>query len=616
MNHNIIRQKYLDFFKSKGHAIISPASLIPQNDSSLLFTNSGMFPLVPYLLGEQTHPSGKRLTDSQPCFRTDDIEEVGDGRHNTFFEMLGNWSLGDYFKSDQLNWWFEFIIEELGLDINRIYQSVYAGDDSIAKDNESIQILKSIYQKYNIDAEEGAETIGKGDLGPGIQISFDERTRIFAYRDKNWWQRGDAVGELGGPDSETFYDTKKTHDIKFGQFCHLNCDCGRFIEIGNSVFMQFQKTENSWAELKQKNVDFGGGLERLTMILQNKSKAFETDLFMPIINRCEELSGEKYSSNPKSFEIIADHIRATTFLIADGAVPSNIQQGYFVRRLIRRAIRFGQILGLTDNFLPKLVDQVIEILSDAYPQLTTKELAIKDEVTKEETKFRNSLGKGLREFEKIVAHESISGHDAFILYSTYGFPIEMTEELAAEKGIEVDRKAFDEENQKHQDLSRTASAGMFKGGLADQSEATTKLHTAAHLLDAALRQILGEHVFQKGSNITAERLRFDFSHPEKMTDEEKQKVESIVNQTIADDLPIHFEEMTVDEAKKRGALGVFESKYGEKVKVYFIGESGQEISKEICGGPHVEQTKILGHFKITKEESSSQGVRRIKATLS
>ena len=424
------------------------------------------------------------------------------------------------------------------------------------------------------------------------------------------------MGELGGPDSETFYDTKKTHDIKFGQFCHLNCDCGRFIEIGNSVFMQFQKTENRWAELKQKNVDFGGGLERLTMILQNKSKAFETDLFMPIINRCEELSGEKYSSNPKSFEIIADHIRATTFLIADGAVPSNIQQGYFVRRLIRRAIRFGQILGLTDNFLPKLVDQVIEILSDAYPQLTTKELAIKDEVTKEETKFRNSLGKGLREFEKIVAHESISGHDAFILYSTYGFPIEMTEELAAEKGIEVDRKAFDEENQKHQDLSRTASAGMFKGGLADQSEATTKLHTAAHLLDAALRQILGEHVFQKGSNITAERLRFDFSHPEKMTDEEKQKVESIVNQTIADDLPIHFEEMTVDEAKKRGALGVFESKYGEKVKVYFIGESGQEISKEICGGPHVEQTKILGHFKITKEESSSQGVRRIKATLS
>ncbi|KKQ90374.1 MAG: Alanine-tRNA ligase [Berkelbacteria bacterium GW2011_GWA2_38_9] len=616
MNHNIIRQKYLDFFKSKGHAIISPASLIPQNDSSLLFTNSGMFPLVPYLLGEQTHPSGKRLTDSQPCFRTDDIEEVGDGRHNTFFEMLGNWSLGDYFKEEQLNWWFEFIIEELGLDINRIYQSVYAGDDSIAKDNESIQILKSIYQKYNIDAEEGAETIGKGDLGPGIQISFDERTRIFAYRDKNWWQRGDAVGELGGPDSETFYDTGKVHDPKFGQFCHLNCDCGRFIEIGNSVFMQFQKTENSWAELKQKNVDFGGGLERLTMILQNKSKAFETDLFMPIINRCEELSGEKYSSNPKSFEIIADHIRATTFLIADGAVPSNIQQGYFVRRLIRRAIRFGQILGLTDNFLPKLVDQVIEILSDAYPQLTTKELAIKDEVTKEETKFRNTLGKGLREFEKIVAHESISGHDAFILYSTYGFPIEMTEELAAEKGIEVDRKAFDEENQKHQDLSRTASAGMFKGGLADQSEATTKLHTAAHLLDAALRQILGEHVFQKGSNITAERLRFDFSHPEKMTDEEKQKVESIVNQTIADDLPIHFEEMTVDEAKKRGALGVFESKYGEKVKVYFIGESGQEISKEICGGPHVEQTKILGHFKITKEESSSQGVRRIKATLS
>lgn len=616
LSSNQLRRKYLDFFKSKGHAIISPASLIPQNDSSLLFTNSGMFPLVPYLLGEQTHPAGKRLTDSQPCFRTDDIEEVGDGRHNTFFEMLGNWSLGDYFKEDQLNWWYEFIIEELGLDINRIYQSVYVGDGAIAKDNDSIDILKKIYKKYGIEAEEGPETTGKGDLGPGVQIEFGGSPRIFAYRDKNWWQRGDAVGELGGPDSETFYDTGKIHDSKFGQFCHLNCDCGRFLEIGNSVFMQYQKTENGWSELRQKNVDFGGGLERLAMVIQNKSKAFEADLFEPIIQKCEELSGKKYADDPKSFEIIADHIRATTFLIADGATPSNIQQGYFIRRLIRRAIRFGRQIRLTENFLPDLIDQVVNILSNAYPQLKTRQMTIKDEVIKEETKFRNTLEKGLREFEKIASRGSISGHEAFILYSTYGFPIEMTEELAVEQGITVDRKAFDEENQKHQDLSRTASAGMFKGGLADQSEATTKLHTAAHLLDAALRQVLGEHVFQRGSNITAERLRFDFSHPEKMTDQEKQKVEEIVNKAIADDLPVHFEEMTVDKAKARGALGVFESKYGEKVKVYFIGEKDHEISKEICGGPHVDRTGTLGHFKITKEESSSQGVRRIKATLS
>lgn len=611
LTSNQIRQKYLDFFKARRHAIISPASLIPENDPSLLFVNSGMFPLVPYLLGEETHPAGRRLIDSQPCFRTDDIEEVGDGRHNTFFEMLGNWSLGDYFKEDQLKWWFEFMIEELGLDINQIYQSVYAGDKTVPKDSESIEILKKIFRKYGIEIKEGPEIIGDESMDPAVPINFDGQERIFAYRDKNWWQRGEAIGELGGPDSETFYDTGKKHNPKFGQFCHLNCDCGRFIEIGNSVFMQYQKTKDGWSELKQKNVDFGGGLERLAMILQKKENVFETDLLWPICNKLAELANATYQSNSRAFEIIADHVRAATFLIADGAIPSNVQQGYFVRRLIRRAIRFGRQLNLQNNFLPILVEEAVKILGSNYPKLTDKKPIIIEEISKEEIKFRTTLERGMREFEKFATRGEINGRNAFILYSTYGFPIEMTEELASERGIAVDRESFEKENQIHQELSRTASAGMFKGGLADQSEATTKLHTAAHLLDQALRTVLGQHVEQRGSNITAERLRFDFSHSDKMTDEEKQKVEAIVNQAITDDLPISFEEMTVEQAEAQGAIGVFKAKYGERVKVYSIGN----FSKEICGGPHVENTGKLGRFKIIKEESSSQGVRRIKAKL-
>lgn len=606
-----LRQRYLHFFKSRGHAVISPASLIPENDPSLLFVNSGMFPLVPYLLGEK-HPAGKRLANSQPSFRTDDIEEVGDGRHTTLFEMLGNWSLGDYFKHEQLNWWFEFIIEKLGLNINRIYQSVYAGDGGISKDNESVEILKEVFQKYGLEAEEGPATIGDGSVGLGREIEFGGKERIFAYRDKNWWQRGEAIGELGGPDSETFYDTRKSHDLKYGKFCHLNCDCGRFIEIGNSVFMQYQKTKNGWSELKQKNVDFGGGLERLAMILQKKDNIFETDLFLPICDKLAELSNLSYQSNSRAFEIIADHVRATTFLIADGAAPSNIQQGYFVRRLIRRAIRFGRLLNLKENFLPILIEEVVKILGSDYSKLTDRKAVIIEEISKEEIKFRTTLERGMREFEKFATRGEINGRDSFILYSTYGFPIEMTEELAAERGIIVDRQSFERENKTHQELSRTASAGMFKGGLADQSEATTKLHTAAHLLLQALRIVLGNHIEQRGSNITAERLRFDFSHPGKITDEEKQKVEAIVNQVIADDLLVNFEETTVEQAEAKGAIGLFKVKYGERVKVYSIGE----FSKEICGGPHIQRTGQLGQFKIIKEESSSQGVRRIKAVLS
>ncbi len=617
MKSKELRQKYLDFFKKKGHAIIPSASLIPENDPSILFTNSGMSPLVPYLLGEK-HPEGVRLTNTQKSFRAEDIEEVGDSRHTTFFEMLGNWSLGDYFKKEQLNWWFEFLVEELKLDPNRLYQTVYAGSEFAPRDNESIEILKEIYAKYGVVAEEGPQTLGKGEEGPGVEIDFS-KYRIFAYKDKNWWQRGDAVGELGGPDSETFYDTGRPHDPKFGPHCHLNCDCGRFIEIGNSVFMQYQRTKDGWCELKNKNVDFGGGLERLVMVTEGKNSVFETDLFKDIISKIEELSGLKYNDNKKAFEIIADHLKAASFIMGDdrGIAPSNVDQGYIVRRLIRRAVRYGRQIGIEKTgWTPYIAEAVLGIYGEVYPELERNFDFIKDNLEKEETKFARTLEKGLKELGKISSTKDIDGKTAFDLYQTYGFPLEMTEEELAKRGKKiVDKEGFKEAMKRHQELSRTAAAGKFKGGLADHSEETTKLHTAAHLLLAALRKVLGNHVVQKGSNITAERLRFDFSHPQKLTEEEKQKVEELVNKAIQDDLPVTFEEMTLEEAKERGAMGVFESRYGERVKVYKIGESDNVFSYEICGGPHVERTGVLGHFKITKEKSSGAGVRRIKAIL-
>ncbi len=617
MKSKELRQKYLDFFKKKGHAIIPSASLIPENDPSILFTNSGMSPLVPYLLGEK-HPEGVRLANTQKSFRAEDIEEVGDSRHTTFFEMLGNWSLGDYFKKEQLSWWFEFLVEELKLDPNRIYQTVYAGSEFAPRDNESIEILKEIYAKYGVVAEEGPQTLGKGEEGPGAEIDFS-KYRIFAYKDKNWWQRGDAVGELGGPDSETFYDTGRPHDPKFGPHCHLNCDCGRFIEIGNSVFMQYQRTKDGWCELKNKNVDFGGGLERLVMVTEGKNSVFETDLFKDIISKIEELSGLKYNDNKKAFEIIADHLKAASFVMGDdkGIAPSNVDQGYIVRRLIRRAVRYGRQIGIEKTgWTPYIAEAVLGIYGEVYPELERNFDFIKDNLEKEETKFARTLEKGLKELEKISSSKDVDGKTAFDLYQTYGFPLEMTEEELAKKGKKIiDKEGFKEAMKRHQELSRTAAAGKFKGGLADHSEETTKLHTAAHLLLAALRKVLGDHVVQKGSNITAERLRFDFSHPQKLTEEEKQKVEELVNKAIQDDLPVTFEEMTLEEAKKRGAMGVFESRYGERVKVYKIGEGDNVFSYEICGGPHVERTGVLGHFQIIKEKSSGAGVRRIKAVL-
>ena len=617
MNSSELRTKYLEFFRKNGHAIVPSASLIPENDPTTLFTSAGMQPMIPYLLGEK-HPSGVRIADSQKCFRTQDIEEVGDSRHTTFFEMLGNWSLGDYFKEAQIKWVFEFITKEAGLNPENIYITVFRGkeDIGIPKDEEAANIWKEQFEKVGINADTAdlAEKYGMQD------------GRIFYYDEtKNWWSRAGItenmpVGEPGGPDSEIFWDfgaDLKIHEnSEFKDYpCHVNCDCGRFLEIGNSVFMEYIKTKDGFEKLKNKNIDFGGGLERITAASLNIPDVFAIDTFVSIREKIENLSGKMYGINPKetkAFRVIMDHLRAATFLIADGAIPSNKDQGYFTRRLIRRAVRFAHDLGIEQNFCTDVVKEIISIYSDFYPYLQQKQPEIAEEILKEEQKFSKTLENGLREFEKL---KNVSGKDAFDLYQTYGFPIEITEELAKEKGITVDIEEFKKELEKHQDLSRTASAGMFKGGLADASVETTKLHTAAHLMLAGLRKVLGQEVFQKGSNITAERLRFDFSHKEKMTSGELNDVENFVNDIIKKDLPVTCQEMTLEKAKELNAMGVFESKYGQMVKVYTIGEGNNVVSREICGGPHVDRTGVLGHFKILKEESSSSGVRRIKAIL-
>lgn len=629
-----IRQKYLDFFKAREHVVIPSASLLPENDSTLLFVNSGMFPLVPYLLG-QKHPSGNRLVNSQKSFRTEDIEEVGDNRHNTFFEMLGNWSFGDYWKSEQLHWWYEFLINELQIDPQRLYQSIYIGsaDGQISKDTESVEILLQIFAKYGIDADEAPDMVDGKTPAEELHVG-ENKYRIFAYREKNWWQRGDTVGELGGPDSETFYDTGKTHDEKYGKFCHPNCDCGRFIEIGNSVFMQYQKTEQGWKEFENKNVDFGGGLERLTMVLQGKSNIFQTDLFVDAIVKIEELSGKKYEDDNRPFEIIADHLKAATFIMGDekGIGPSNTDQGYIVRRLIRRAIRFGRQLGIMqEKWCSEIAEIYIKHYQDVYPELDKNKEFILSQLTTEEIKFSKTLENGIQEIEKLfrnfkgeMREFTLTADQLFDLYQTHGFPIELSiEEINKKRGefgsLAIPRdieEHFLKLFKKHQELSRTASAGKFKGGLADHSTETTRLHTATHLLLAALRKVLGDHVQQKGSNITADRLRFDFPHSEKMTPEQLTEVEQLVNKAIDAKLPVHFEEMPLETAREIGASGVFDSKYQELVKVYFMGNQEDYFSKEICGGPHVENTGELGYFKILKEESSSAGVRRIKASLS
>ncbi|MBD3300184.1 MAG: alanine--tRNA ligase [Candidatus Moranbacteria bacterium] len=623
MKSKEIRQKYLDFMKSKGHVIVPSASLIPENDPTTLFTGSGMQPMVPYLLGE-THPDGKRIADSQKAFRDVDIENIGDNTHLTFFEMLGNWSFGDYFKKEQIEWIFEFWTRVLKFDPQKIYVSVYGGDAEIGieKDSEAVEIWKKVFKKHGIEAKDLFDSQKKG-MRDG---------RIFYYGDDNWWSRAGAPskmpnGEPGGPDSEMFFDLgadKKFHENSpfKDQPCHINCDCGRFIEIGNNVFMEFVKTQKGFESLAKKNIDFGGGLERIVMISQNKDNVFDTDLFDNSMKKIEELSGKKrYESKEvtKAIRIIAEHLRSVTFIMGDnnGVGPSNTDQGYIVRRLIRRAIRYGRKLGIKkDLWTKEIVQKVINDYKSVYSELEKNKSFILDNLNQEEKKFAKTLKKGLKKFKEIVRKEEadnykINGRVAFDLYQTYGFPIEMTEEMAAENDMEVDAKGFYKELKRHKELSRAGSEKKFKGGLADNQEQTVKMHTAAHLLLAGLQKILGGHVTQRGANITKDRLRFDFSHPKKITEEELKQVEDFVNEAIEKEIPVTMKEMSVKEAKACQAQGVFDDRYGNKVKVYSI----KGYSKEICGGPHVKNTKKIGGFKISKEQSSGAGVRRIKAVL-
>jgi alanyl-tRNA synthetase len=557
MNRKTLIKKYIEFFKSKDHKEISNSSLVPKDDPTVLFTTAGMHPLVPFLLG-QKHPQGKRLCNVQKCIRTGDIEEVGDETHHTFFEMLGNWSLGDYFKEDSIKYSFEFLTKVLKIPHEKLAVTCFKGDDNVPKDTEAEKIWKSL-------------EINK--------ISF-------LGRKDNWWGPAGKTGPCG-PDTEIFVNN---------------------VEIWNNVFMQYEKdSKGNYKEAKQKNIDTGMGVERTLAILNELEDNYETNIWQPIIQEIEKLSKKKYSENKKEMRIIADHIKAAVFIIADGITPSNTEHGYVLRRLIRRAIVQGKELELK-NFTTKVAEPVFKIYEDY--DLNKKQ--IMQEIEKEENKFNKTLEKGIKLVEKMATKEIISGKDAFLLFQSYGIPIEVTKEIALKKGSKIDKESFYNELKKHQELSRTASAGKFKSGLSDDSETTKKLHTATHLLNQALREVLNKpDIYQKGSNINPERLRFDFNFPRKLTKEELQKVEDLVNEKIKQNLHVKCEEMSLEEAKSQGAIGVFDEKYGDKVKVYSIGE----FSKELCAGPHVENTKELGHFKIKKEESSSSGVRRIKAVL-
>jgi len=585
-----LKQKYLDFFESKGHSIIEPASLIPENDPTVLFTTAGMHPLIPYLLG-QKHPQGNRLADAQKCIRTNDIDFVGDNWHLTFFEMLGNWSLGDYFKKEAIEYSWEFLTDEKWLAINpeKIYVSVFGGDKDAPLDKEAYDTWISV----------------------GIAPK-----RIFKYgKDQNWWGPAGQTGPCG-PDTEMYYDTGKPVCPKCREK-GIACDCGKYAEIWNDVFMEYNKTaDGKYLSLKQKNVDTGMGLERTLAVLQGFDNVYEIETFKPLILELEKISQKKYqasSENTKAMRIIADHLKAACFILADdrGISPSNIEQGYVLRRLIRRAIRYGKSLGIGEVFSHKIADQIIDIYKDNYQELEKNKNFIISQLDQEEEKFKKTLAKGLNKFQKIAEKGSISGMEAFDLYATYGFPLELTKELAKEKGMVVDEESFQQEFKKHQQLSRQGTEQKFKSGLADHSIETTKLHTAAHLMLAALRKVLGNHVFQKGSNITSQRLRFDFSHPEKMAQDQIKQVEDLVNKIIKKDLEVKCDQMSVEQAKEQSAMGVFEHKYSDQVTVYTV----DDFSKEICAGPHVKRTGQLGHFKIIKEESCAAGIRRIKAIL-
>ncbi len=612
---NELREAYQRFFEERGHTRIPSASLVPENDPTTLFVGSGMQPLVPYLLG-QTHPQGKRLVNSQKSFRAEDIEEVGDNRHTTFFEMLGNWSLGDYFKEQQLPWVFEFLTQVVGLNPERLYVTAFAGNEELGlpKDMVSADLWHSIFSRNGIDAP----VIDIGTLEHGSEVGM-QNGRIFFYdASKNWWSRSGVpgnmpAGEPGGPDSELFYDFGTPHNPAFGKACHPNCDCGRFMEIGNSVFMEYVKqADGSFAPLPRKNVDFGGGLERIAAAAQGNADIFSIDAFAPLMEQLSSLAGVTYESSSQKapFRIIADHVRAATLLAGDGVEPATTERGYIVRRLLRRAIRQLDVLGIQVNSLSSLVVPVVEQYGEAYPILRKREATIQTIFAAEETKFRRTLAAGVREFQKISG-STISGDSAFQLFTSYGFPLELTLDLAREKGMTVDTVDFQQAMDAHRSASRGGQEKKFKGGLSDHSDMSIKYHTATHLLHQALQDVLGKGAVQKGSNITPERLRFDFSYPEKLTPEEVARVVDIVNEKIKADLPVTQEEMSVDEARRQSALGLFGERYGERVKVYKIGD----YSIEICGGPHVERTGALGTFAIQKEESAGAGVRRIRAVL-
>lgn len=587
---NELRSLYLKFFQSKGHTIIQSASLIPENDPSVLFTTAGMHPLVPYLLGEK-HPAGTRLTDAQKCVRTGDIDEVGDLSHLTFFEMLGNWSLGDYFKQDAIRFSFEFLTspEYLGIPVERLAVTVFAGDEDAPRDEESAKIWE--------------------------ECGIPKEKIFFLPKENNWW----IAGKTGpcGPDTEMFIDRGFE---KCSPDCSPACDCGKYLEIWNDVFMQFyRKEDGTYDKLAQRNVDTGMGLERTLCILNGVKSVYDIELFASAKAEIERLTGRKYDENEettKAFRIILDHVRTATFLIGDprGIVPSNVDQGYVLRRLIRRAVRFGRNIDLPFGSLKEIAKCYIEEYKEAYPELVSASAKIIEELDKEEEKFSKTLVDGLKEFNKVVSHiptNVFPGKTAFRLYDTYGFPLEITSELAKERGFVVDEEGYHNAFKEHQQKSMVGSEQKFKGGLADQSEATARLHTATHLMQAALKKVLSPTISQKGSNITVERLRFDFNFDRPMTKEEIEEVEKLVNSAIKADVEISMEEMSVEQAKESGAVGVFESKYGEKVKVYTMGE----FSKEICGGPHAKRTGELGKFRIVKEQSSSAGIRRIKAVL-
>jgi len=622
MSGNEIREKYLKFMESKGHAVVPSSALVPDNDPTTLFTGSGMQPMLPYLLGEK-HPKGTRVTDSQKCFRAEDIEEIGDNRHTTFFEMLGNWSFGDYFKQEQIVWMFEFLTEIVGIDPNRLYITAFGGDpeNHIPKDEEAPKIWQELFAKHNIDAL----IANIGSEAAGYQRGMKDGERIFYYEaKKNWWSRAGVpsnmpTGEPGGPDSEMFYDFGTPHDPKWGEYCHPNCDCGRFMEIGNNVFMQYIKSENGeFKELENKNIDFGGGLERIVAAKNNDNDVFKIDLLWSVIDKIQLLTGKKYEDEKTAFRVITDHIRGATFMIGDGILPSNTEQGYFVRRLLRRAVRFADQLGVpADNFY-KLAEVVIDTYSGHYQNLAEKRVTITDVIRREETQFRKTLEKGLKEFEKFKDKGQISSEDAFILFTTYGFPFELTLELAKDNNIDVDKTGFMEAMKKHQDLSRAGAEQKFKGGLADHSEKVVQYHTATHLMLAGLRKYLGKEVHQAGSNITGERLRFDFTYPEKVARETLDKVEDFVNEAIKIGGDVTIEMMPKTQAEADPTVeGSFWDRYPDEVKVYTMtGRNGEVFSRELCGGPHVEKLEELkGTFKITKEESSSAGVRRVKAIL-